>query len=107
MAAALYEHYGRWQRVANACSKHGAAYHSAGYYQQIATGRIKTPDDATSQSLACVFSAFSAPRRIATRRGLAVSPCVFDRLESAKIARAVTWDALLERAATLLEEEAR
>lgn len=109
LVTALYKSLGRWQKIANECSNRGATYHSAGYYQQIATGRIKHPDSDTATAIERTvgdFSAISASRRRAARRGLVVCPSVFARLESAKIARGgVTWDALLERAATLLEEE--
>ena len=43
---ALYDELGGWKEVANACN--GADLtHSAGYYQQVATGRIKKPNAET------------------------------------------------------------
>jgi len=46
LVQALYDVLGGWQLVADACNG-GKLAHSAGYYQQIATGRIKTPSTET------------------------------------------------------------
>jgi len=103
----LYRILGRWQRVANECRARGATPHSAGYYQQIAHSRIKRPDDATLESIRltdCDFSSFSATRTRAMRRGLSVTPDVFDRLVAAKSVRGdITWNELFAEAANLLE----
>ena len=107
----LYSILGRWQRVANECMARGASLHSAGYYQQIARGRIKQPDVATAEAIRrteCDFSAFSATRTRVARKNVSVSLDVAARLEAAKSARGdVTWDALLDEAAGLLEEVGR
>lgn len=42
LVTALYAELGRWQAVADACNG-TALTHSAGYYYQVATGRIKKP----------------------------------------------------------------
>jgi len=41
---ALYAELGTWQAVADCCNRQ-TLRHSAGYYQQIATGRIKEPSE--------------------------------------------------------------
>lgn len=51
MVAALYDRLGRWQAVADACSDGGGVAHSAGYYQQVASGRIKNPAKATLERI--------------------------------------------------------
>ena len=40
-----------WQRVADLCNDGTGMHHSAGYYQQVATGRIQEPNDATRQAI--------------------------------------------------------
>jgi hypothetical protein len=103
----LYRILGRWQRVANECAARGATPHSAGYYQQIARERIKQPNAATAKAIFltdCDFSSFSATKTRATRRGLSVTPDVFDRLVAAKSVRGdITWNELFAEAASLLE----
>ena len=42
LVAALYAHLGRWQAVADACNGDNLS-HSAGYYYQVASGRIQMP----------------------------------------------------------------
>ena len=48
---ALYTELGTWQAVADACNGTNLT-HSAGYYQQIATGRIQTPSADTRAGIA-------------------------------------------------------
>ena len=49
LVMALYDELGRWQAVADACNN--GTRHSAGYYQQIAKGRIRKPAAATAAGI--------------------------------------------------------
>ena len=49
---ALYRALGTWQRVADVCQYGRKRRHSAGYYQQVATGRIVNPSKATLAGIA-------------------------------------------------------
>ena len=105
MVTALYRKLGRWRLVAEACND-GAA-HSAGYYQQIARGRIKTPDARTAERIACVFSAFSAPR---TRDARKTVHLCFDDLEAGNSERkriGATWPEMVHLWRLAYEEVGR
>ena len=46
LVTALYARLGTWQAVATACND-GELHHSRGYYQQVASGRIRKPSAET------------------------------------------------------------
>jgi len=115
LVQALYEYHGRWQLVANAVNGE-ELHHSAGYYQGIAGGQTKRPN---TKALTAIWrevenlpASITAPLKCPTRRVpigvLTVSRSTWLRLRGAKSARGdVTWDALLDEAAGLLEEVGR
>lgn len=113
LVAALYDKLGTWQAVANACQQ-GVEYFAPNYYRKVSRGEIKKPGAAamrgiwaaSEKHLAPDITRLYAPTHVLHRKGLVLSPAVFTRLEAVKIARGLTWDAVGERAAQLLEEEA-
>ena len=107
--AALYRALGTWQAVADACNDGTGASHSAGYYQQVATRRIRKPSEATRAGItrALVSVERLLKRRLAreARGGLAVRLTTRERLRESKDARGWTWDRTLLEAAELMEGE--
>lgn len=104
LVRALYEHLGTWQAVADACNN-GRAYSRTTYWR-IAQGTLPA-SPAVAEAIIRVASKVTPvtkSRRGVTRKGLSVTPATFERLVAAKIARGgITWDALLDEAARLLE----
>ena len=98
-----------WQAVADLCQHGRKRRHSAGYYQQVATGRIANPSKAT---LAGIARAPALAERLlkrdfsrSARFGLTVEHSIGEKLRSVKIARGWTWDRTLLEAADLMEGE--
>jgi len=106
---ALYRALGSWQRVADTCNDDTEVCHSAGYYQQVATRRIRKPSEATRAGItrALVSAERLLKRRLAreARGGLAVRLTTRERLRSVKDANGWTWDETLQSAAELMEGE--
>jgi len=67
----LYAMLGRWRLVAKACNTKRAK-HSPGYYQQVASGRIKKPSPETIVGIenapAIAAAILSAPKYVDTRK---------------------------------------
>ena len=107
LVLSLYRALGTWQAVARVCNGK-ALHHSAGYYQQVATGRIRKPSAATvagiERAAACPVPLLKRDFSNAPRFGFTVTYALGERLRSAKIARGCTWDVLLGEAVQLLEE---
>jgi hypothetical protein len=105
LAKALHARLGTWQAVADACNN-GRAYSRTTYWR-IGNGTLPaSPAIAKAISrVAAEVTHVTSPRRRATRRGLSVTPETFERLAAVKSARGVTWDALLDEAARLLESQ--
>ena len=108
LVTALYDKLGTWQAVADACND-GRIY-SRTYYWRIARGTLPASSE-TAEALARVareVTHVTKPRRRVARKNVSVSLDVAARLEAAKSARGdVTWDALMDEAAGLLEEAGR
>lgn len=110
LVAALYDKLGTWQAVADACQI-GADYFAPNYYRKLARNMIKKPGSAamrgiwaaSEKHLAPDITRLYAPTHVLHRKCLVLSPAVFTRLEAVKIAHGLTWDALLDEAARLLE----
>ena len=106
LVRALYEHLGTWQAVADACNN-GREYSRTTYWR-IAQGTLPA-SPAVAEAIIRVASKVTPvtkSRRRAARRGLTICPSTFARLAAAKTARGdVTWDALLNEAAYLLESD--
>jgi hypothetical protein len=109
--AALYQQQGTWRGVAGCCNALGAK-HPGAYYRKIALGQIVRPARsalhgitmAAGALLGSNVTAVTSSRRVSMRRGLSVTPDVFDRLVAAKSVRGdVTWNELFTEAASLLE----
>lgn len=107
LVRALYQRLGRWQRVADAVNAADGVEHSAGYYWQVASGRIERPSDAT---VASIKAATESPERLLksnfskkSRFGLTVDRNVGLRLRSVKIRNGWTWDELGLAALKVLE----
>ena len=107
LVAALYRALGTWQEVADLCQYGRKRRHSAGYYQQVATGKIANPSKAT---LAGIARAPALAERLlkrdfsrSARFGLTVERSIGERLRESKDARGWTWDETLRNAAELME----
>jgi len=101
----LYDKLGTWQAVADACNN-GHAYSRTTYWR-IGNGTLLASPAIAEEidRIAAQVTHVTSPKRRATRRSLSVTPATFGRLATAKSARGdMTWDALLDEAATLLEE---
>ncbi len=101
----LHNKLGTWQAVADACNN-GRAYSRTTYWR-IGNGTLPASPAIASaiDRGAAQVTHVTNPRRRATRRGLSVTPETFERIAAAKSARGVTWDALLDEAARLLESQ--
>lgn len=106
LAKALHARLGTWQAVADACNN-GREYSRTTYWR-IAQGTLPA-SPAVAEAIIRVASKVTPvtkSRRGVTRKGLSVTPATFARLAAAKTARGdVTWDALLNEAAYLLESQ--
>jgi hypothetical protein len=106
LVSALYDELGTWQAVADACNN--GTQHSAGYFQQVARGRIRKPGAATAagieRAVASAETLLKCPRTREARGGLTCRRSTWLKLRSAKNRRGATWDELLEEAVKLLEE---
>ena len=51
LVAALYQHFHRWQDVADACNKGTGMHHGPGYYQGIGDGQTKRPHRAALSAI--------------------------------------------------------
>ena len=98
----LYRVHGRWQAVADACNSNGTE-HSAGYYQQIATGRIKHPADAVCKGIERAITSAETLLKCRLRRvprgGLTIRRDLWEKLRRRRVERGLTWDELLEEVA--------
>ena len=107
LVAALYAKLGTWQAVADACNGK-ALRHSAGYYQQVAVGRIAKPSKATRAGMVSATESQESLLKRAEMRvprgGIVVQRSLWLRLQAVRLRESWTWDELLERALELLEE---
>ena len=97
-----------WQRVADLCQYRRKRRHSAGYYQQIATGRIRNP---SAETLAGIVRAPALAERLLkshfsreARWGLCCRRSLGLELSKMKKRHNWTWDQLLEKALDLMRE---
>jgi hypothetical protein len=95
-----------WQAVADACNN--GTRHSAGYYQQVASGRIRKPRAATvagiRRAVASAETLLKCPVRGFDCGGLTLRRDLWQRARDWKNARNLTWDEWAERAQAALEE---
>jgi len=83
-----------WQQVADLCNDGTGILHSAGYYQQVATGRIQEPNAATREAItqaASIFSSFSASRTQDTRKTVHLSPEDWEAGNLERLRLGLTW----------------
>ena len=105
---ALYRALGSWQAVADLCQHGRKRRHSAGYYQQVATGRIRNPSKAT---LAGIARAPALAERLlkrdfsrSARFGLTVEHSIGVEANLWRIAKSLTWDKWAKMADELMRE---
>ena len=106
LAKALHARLGTWQAVADACNN-GRAYSRTTYWR-IAQGTLPaSPAIAEAISrVAAEVTHVTSPRTRDERKTVHCCCDTFKRLAAAKSARGdVTWDALLDEAAYLLESQ--
>jgi hypothetical protein len=106
LAKALHARLGTWQAVADACNN-GRAYSRTTYWR-IAQGTLPaSPAIAEAISrVAAEVTHVTSPRTRDERKTVHCCCDTFERLAAAKSARGdVTWDALLDEAARLLESQ--
>jgi len=94
LVEALYQHFHRWQDVADACNGKRLD-HSRGYYQQVASGRIRKP---SAETCAQIERALESPERLLTsnvskrpRGNVSFSIDTRQELREIKTARGWTW----------------
>ena len=98
-----------WQRVADLCNDGTGILHSAGYYQQVATGRIQSPNDATREAItqaASIFSSFSASRTQDTRKTVHLYPEDWEAGNLERLRLGLTWPEMVHLWREKYNEEA-
>ena len=102
----LYDALGTWQAVADACNN--GTRHSAGYYQQIAKGRIRKPGvsavEGIERAVASAETLLKRPWEREARYGFTILRCIGVRIASWRKAHGMTMNEWAEKAQELMEE---
>lgn len=103
----LYAMLGRWRLVAKACNTKRAK-HSPGYYQQVASGRIKNPSPQTIVGIenapAIAAAILSAPKYVDTRKTVHLYQEDLDSGNEERIRLGLTWPDMIHRWRTTYQE---
>ncbi|HUT58875.1 MAG TPA: hypothetical protein VNA25_13595 [Phycisphaerae bacterium] len=98
-----------WQRVADLCNDGTGILHSAGYYQQVATGRIQEP---SAETLAGIVRAPALAERLlkcdfsrVARFGLVVEHSRGLATNQWRKSRGLKWDQWFQEADELMREK--
>ena len=95
---------GTWQAVADACND-GTLRHSAGYYQQVAIGRIRKPEAAEANKRTAVAETpLKCPRTRDARYSLTVRRSRGLAVNRWRIGHELEWDEWMEKAHELMQE---
>lgn len=104
----LYDRLGKWQAVADACNDGNGVDHSAGYYQQVESGRIQKPSKAT---LSRIVQATESPETLLkcdfsknTRYGFTARRKLGLRVTAWRNAHGLTFNEWMEAAQDLMEK---
>ena len=95
---ALYKRLGNWRRVAKACNAR-KLHHSHGYYQQTASGRIKTPNAKAVIGIkyapAYADTMMTAPKKRELRGTIVIMRSLWLELQEERLRRGWSWDELM------------
>jgi len=104
---ALYERLGRWRWVAKACNAR-KLHHSYGYYQQIASGRIKNPNAAAIAGIefapTYADTMVTAPKKRELRGTIVITRSLWIELQKERLRMGWSWNELMGYTLRKLEE---